>query len=191
MANPNWKTMDSAPKDGAKSLLLFIFPGLLARVVRRGRSDGRDVLGTRRSSIYERCTHDGICDGRTPARPRRLLLRIREQRRVFKPNALGCNDCEHVCSRSGSLVLEFNIAWASLTLNSTIAARLREDHSAGCGARRRSFSTPLTSTAMAAVPITKPSAMTAAKPSTRSKPPLACRTWISQTAAPEARKVTK
>src|SRR5262249_7422067 len=76
--------------------------------------------------------------------------------------------------------------------NQERAQTLRDlTHSAGCGARRRSFSTPLTSTAMAAVPITKPSAMTAAKQSTRSKPPLACRTWISQTAAPEARKVTK
>ena len=58
-------------------------------------------------------------------------------------------------------------------------------------ARPRSFSTPLTSTAIAAVAKTKPSAMTAVVPSTRPKPPRPCRTAIADTAAPETRKVRK
>ena len=44
-------------------------------------------------------------------------------------------------------------------------------------ARERSFSTPLTRTAIATVPTTKPSAMKAAVPSTRSKPP--GRNWVN------------
>jgi len=44
-------------------------------------------------------------------------------------------------------------------------------HSAGATTRERCFSTPLTSTAITAVAKTKPSAMVAVVPSTRSKPP--------------------
>jgi hypothetical protein len=64
-------------------------------------------------------------------------------------------------------------------------------HSAGAGARASSFSTPLTSKAISAVPTTNPSAMTAVMLSTRSKPPRPCSTAISETAAPDTRKVRK
>jgi len=64
-------------------------------------------------------------------------------------------------------------------------------HSAGATAPDRCFSTPLTSTAITAVANTKPSAMKAVVPSTRSNPPRPCRTAIAVTAAPAARKVRK
>src|SRR5262245_27873877 len=64
-------------------------------------------------------------------------------------------------------------------------------HSAGATTRERCFSTPLTSTAMTAVAKTKPSAMVAVVPSTRSKPPRPYRSAIAVTAAPAARKVRK
>src|SRR5262249_35085350 len=51
------------------------------------------------------------------------------------------------------------------------ASESAHGHSAGAMTRTRSFSTSWTSTAIAAVAITKPSAITAAVPSTRSKPP--------------------
>ena len=64
-------------------------------------------------------------------------------------------------------------------------------YSPGTATCARSFSTPCTSTAIAAVSITKPGAMMAATPSTRSKPPRPCSSAISDTAAPDTTKVRK
>src|SRR5260370_679027 len=59
-------------------------------------------------------------------------------------------------------------------------------HSAGATARERCFSTALTSTAITAVANTKPSAMVAVVPSTRSKPPRPCRNAMAVLATPAA-----
>src|SRR5207248_286370 len=64
-------------------------------------------------------------------------------------------------------------------------------YSAGAITRPRAFSTLLTKSAIAAVATTKPSAMAAVAPSTRSKPPRAYRMAITDTAAPETMKVRK
>ncbi len=82
----------------------------------------------------------------------------------------------------------------SRATNSAMFAARRDcamAYSAGAATCARSFSAPCTSTAIAAVPITKPSAMMAATPSTRSKPPRPCSSAISDTAAPDTTNVRK
>ncbi len=64
-------------------------------------------------------------------------------------------------------------------------------YSAGATAGAFSFSTALTRTAITAVATTKPSAMTAVVARTRPKPPRPYRIAITETAAPETRKVRK
>ena len=81
--------------------------------------------------------------------------------------------------------------WLANNSFSQFAFRSEPNHSAGATARVRSFSTPFTSTAIAAVATTKPSAMTPVIPSTRPKPPLPYRNAMVATAAPEDRKVKK
>ena len=65
------------------------------------------------------------------------------------------------------------------------------NYSAGATTRVRSFSAPLTSTAITAVANTKPSAMAAVTPSSRPKPPRPCRKAMIDTAAPDTTKVRK